>query len=439
MDYQDKNVIIIGLGVTGLSCVDYFLSKNVIPRVLDTRQQPPALEHLDKRVIFHGGSLRLDWLLEADLIVVSPGIALSTPELKLAAEKGIEIIGDIELFCREINQLKDKKIVAITGSNGKTTVTTLVGEMAKATGQSVAVGGNIGEPVLTLLSNDYDIYVLELSSFQLETTFSLRATVATILNITEDHMDRYPEGIKQYTQAKQRIYHHAQACIFNADDRLTQPKEGCCHCCVQFGVAQGDYRLNSNGQSLIIHGDTVLDIKQMNLFGLHNYMNALVALAIADQLAITREISLTVLKQFKGLPHRFELVHEKHGIRWINDSKATNVGSTEAALRSIKCAGRIHLLLGGDGKQADFSPLKPYLLNNIIVYAFGRDRQLIAQLKPESTTQFETMAQAMKQIVLNVQAGDIVLLSPACASLDQFKNYMERGKQFAILAKELGA
>lgn len=439
MGYQDKKVVIVGLGVTGLSCVNYFLDKKVIPRVMDTRQYPPAIEHLDKRVIFHGGNLQLDWLLDADLIVVSPGIALSTPELKLAAEKGIEIIGDIELFCREVNQLKTKRIVAITGSNGKTTVTTLVGEMAKAAGKSVVVGGNIGEPALTLLSADYDLYVLELSSFQLETTFSLSATVATILNITEDHMDRYPEGLKQYAQAKQRIYHHAKACIINADDPLTQPTAGGCQHCIQFGVAQGDYTLDNNAQNLVIHGKVVLDTKQMKLCGLHNYTNALVALAIADELAIPREITLSVLKQFHGLAHRFELVHEKHGVRWINDSKATNVGSTEAALRSIKCDGRLHLLLGGDGKKADFSSLKPYLQNNIVIYAFGRDRQLIAQLKPEMTTQFETMTQAMSQIVLNVHAGDIVLLSPACASLDQFKNYIERGEKFATLAKELGA
>ncbi|QIQ20970.1 UDP-N-acetylmuramoyl-L-alanine--D-glutamate ligase [Zophobihabitans entericus] len=440
MNYQGKNIVIIGLGITGLSCVNYFLAQGVIPKVIDTRTEPAGLDKLDKRVAYHLGSLRLDWLLEADLIVSSPGIALATPELQKAAEQGVEIVGDIELFCREVNKLGNKKIAAITGANGKTTVTTLVGEIVKASGISVGVGGNIGQDALSLLEHDYDIYVLELSSFQLETTSSLKATVATILNITEDHMDRYPLGIAQYTAAKQRIYHQAMHCLINADDPLTVPETGFSDRCIEFGLHQGDYSLDTRYQHLLVDGEAVFDTADMQLIGLHNYTNALAALAIADKLGIDRAVTYSVLKQFKGLPHRFELVHEHRGVRWINDSKATNVGSTEAALRSLVYQGHLYLLLGGDGKAADFSPLIPYLQkDNITIYSFGRDRQLLAKLKPESTVVVETMAEAMKEIATKVKPDDVVLLSPACASLDQFKNYVERGNVFAQLAKEFDA
>lgn len=438
INYQDKNVIIIGLGITGLSCVDYFLAQGVVPRVIDTRQHPTGLEQLDSRVATHLGSLNVEWLLSADLIVTSPGIALATPELQQAAEKGIEIVGDIELFCREVNQLPNKKIAAITGANGKTTVTTLVGEMAKAAGMRVGVGGNIGAAALTLLNQDVDMYVLELSSFQLETTSSLRATAATILNISEDHMDRYPQGIKQYVAAKQRIYTHAETCVVNCDDALTLPEQGYSDRCVEFGLLQGDYYLDKSYQHLVVDGEVVLDTEEMQLIGLHNFTNALAALAIADKLAIPRNVSLTTLKRFKGLAHRFELVHENNGVRWINDSKATNVGSTEAALRSLVCKGHLHLLLGGDGKAADFSPLIPYLQReNMTIYCFGRDKDLLATLRPEVTVKVETMAEAIQLIAKQTKADDVVLLSPACASLDQFKNYIERGNIFTQLAKEL--
>ena len=439
INYQDKKVVIIGLGVTGLSCVNYFLSKGVIPRVIDTRAHPAGLEQLDARVEYYCGSLLLEWLLDADLIIVSPGVALSTPELVKAKQLGIEIVGDIELFCREVNLQSNKNIVAITGSNGKTTVTTLVGEIVKTAGINVGVGGNIGQPALTLLAQNCDCYVLELSSFQLETTSSLRATAATILNISEDHMDRYPLGLIQYAEAKQRIYHQAENCIINYDDKLTYPMDNELQSRCYFGLADGQYHLDQAYQTLMINNEVIIATNQINLLGLHNYLNILAALAIADKLGVPREISLNVIRSFKGLPHRFELVHQNKGVVWINDSKATNVGSTEAALNSLVCHGTLFLLLGGDGKSADFSPLVPYLNNrNIIIYCFGRDRSLLAKLKPESTVIVETMQEAIKDLANKVQTDDVVLLSPACASLDQFKNYMERGDVFTHLAKELG-
>ncbi|WP_392560821.1 UDP-N-acetylmuramoyl-L-alanine--D-glutamate ligase [Orbus sturtevantii] len=440
-NYQGKNIVIMGLGITGLSCVDYFLAKNVIPKVIDTRTEPSGLERLDARVLYHVGSVNVEWILAADLIVVSPGIALSTPELVKAQQRGIQIVGDIELFCREVNLLDNKKIAAITGANGKTTVTTLVGDIAKSSGLRVGVGGNIGKPALALLDDDYDIFVLELSSFQLETTYSLQATAATILNISEDHMDRYPDGIRQYTAAKQRIYTNAQNCIINHDDKLTYPQFTSHNTrCIEFGLQNGMYHLDQDYQHLVVNDNIVLDSAKMQLFGVHNYLNVLAALAISDALGIDNKISLQTIKNFKGLPHRFELVFEHNGVKWINDSKATNIGSTVAALKSVICQGSLYLLLGGDGKSADFSSLVPYLSKqkDIQIYCFGRDREQLAQLKPEVTTTLVTMKQAMLAIAQRVKRNDIVLLSPACASLDQFKNYAERGNVFTALAKELG-
>lgn len=439
VNYQDKQIIIIGLGITGLSCVDYFLDKNIMPKVMDTRMAPSNLDQLDKRVECYLGGLNLNWILEADLIIVSPGIALFTPELQQAAEKGIEIIGDIELFCREVNQQNDKKIVAITGANGKTTVTSLAYEIVKASGKKVGIGGNIGAPALTLLKQSYDIYVLELSSFQLETTHSLRATVATILNISEDHMDRYPQGMMQYVAAKQKLYKNAKYCLFNDDDELTKPHE-IDATLLSFGIAQGDYHLDEGYHHLVFENKPVLATEQMQLSGCHNFINALVALAIADKLAIARSVSLKTITEFNRLPHRFELILDKNGIKWINDSKATNVGSTEAALKSVVYHRKLFLLLGGDGKSADFSPLTPYLKNsNIEIYCFGRDRFILSKLAPQITTITTTLAESMQMIITKVKSGDVVLLSPACASLDQFKNYIERGNVFSQLAKQLVA
>lgn len=439
LNYQDKKIVIVGLGITGLSCVNYFLSKNVVPKVIDTRLKPSGAEQLDNRVPFHFGDLNVDWLLNADLIVVSPGLPLSTPAIQAAKNNGVEIVGDIELFCREVNLLNHKKIAAITGANGKTTVTTLVGEIVKNADIKVGVGGNIGLPVLTLLAQNYDVYVLELSSFQLETTSSLHATVATILNISEDHTDRYPLGLQQYIDAKQRIYQQAKCCVTNADDVNTLPKSDIVVKQHTFGLSNADYHLSEGQQSLMVGNEVILPVKTINLAGTHNYLNALAALAIADELSIPRIVSIETIKHFKGLAHRFEIIHQAKGVTWINDSKATNVGSTEAALNSVICDGMLFLLLGGDGKSADFSPLLPYLQNRRIeIYCFGQDKSELAKLKPDVTTITQTMQDAMELIARKVKNTDVVLLSPACASLDQFKNYAERGQIFANLAKELG-
>ena len=413
------------------------MARGVTPRVMDTRVAPAGLDKLPEAVERYVGGLNEDWLLTADLIVASPGIALAHPSLSAAADAGVEIVGDIELFCREAQA----PIIAITGSNGKSTVTSLVGEMAKAAGLNVGVGGNIGLPALMLLDAERELYVLELSSFQLETTSSLRAAAATILNVTEDHMDRYPLGLQQYRAAKLRVYENARACIVNADDALTMPVRGADDRCISFGVDVGDYHLNrQQGETwLRVKGEKVLNVKEMKISGQHNYSNALAALALADAAGLPRASSLKALTTFTGLAHRFQLVLEHNGVRWINDSKATNVGSTEAALNGLHLDGTLYLLLGGDGKSADFTPLSRYLTgDNVRLYCFGRDGAQLAALRPDVAVQTETMEQAMRQIAPQVVAGDMVLLSPACASLDQFKNFEQRGDIFARLAKELG-
>ena len=413
------------------------MARGVTPRVMDTRVAPAGLDKLPEGVERYVGGLNEDWLLTADLIVASPGIALAHPSLSAAADAGVEIVGDIELFCREAQA----PIIAITGSNGKSTVTSLVGEMAKAAGLNVGVGGNIGLPALMLLDPERELYVLELSSFQLETTSSLRAVAATILNVTEDHMDRYPLGLQQYRAAKLRVYENARACIVNADDALTMPVRGADDRCISFGVDVGDYHLNrQQGETwLRVKGEKVLNVKEMKISGQHNYSNALAALALADAAGLPRASSLKALTTFTGLAHRFQQVLEHNGVRWINDSKATNVGSTEAALNGLQLDGTLYLLLGGDGKSADFTPLSRYLTgDNVRLYCFGRDGAQLAALRPDVAVQTETMEQAMRQIAPQVLPGDMVLLSPACASLDQFKNFEQRGDVFARLAKELG-
>lgn len=431
-NYLGEQVVIIGLGLTGLSCVDFFRRRCVTPRVMDTRFTPPGLEKLPADVPRHLGSLHEQWLLEATLIVTSPGVPLSHPALATS----VAIIGDIELFAREASA----QVVAITGSNGKSTVTRMVGEMAAAAGWQVGVGGNIGLPALTLLDSPCQLYVLELSSFQLETTHSLKAAAATVLNISEDHMNRYPLGLQQYRAAKLEIYHDAAVCVVNAEDSLTLPGRAHDARCISFGAERGDYCLRRHaGQTwLMARGEPLMKGAELRGGGRHHYANALAALALADTLGIPRAASLAALRHFRGLAHRFELVHERRGVRWINDSKATNVGSTEAALNGLEVTGTLHLLLGGDGKSADFTPLAQCLQGTSVqLYCFGQDGAQLAALRPEAATLTETLEQAMRIIGSRVKAGDLVLLSPACASLDQFGNFEVRGNVFTRLAREV--
>ena len=429
--YQNKKIAVIGLGKTGLSCVHFLRNKKARVRVMDTRLHPAGADSLPPDVPLHMGGLNQQWLLESDMIVASPGVALKTPEIQTALAAGIGVVGDIELFCREAI----KPIIAITGSNGKSTVTTLVYEMAKAAGVKAAMGGNIGIPALSLLEQDIDLYVLELSSFQLETTYSLRAAAATVLNISEDHMNRYAD-LEAYRQAKLKIYHQAAVILVNHDDLLTYPTQvesGHQWC---FGAQNADYSLKTVAGKLcfMARDEVILPCDEAALSGRHNAMNILAATALAQAAGINLAGIRTALRTFKGLPHRFQLAHFAHGVRWINDSKATNVGSTVAALTDLDVAGTLHLLLGGDGKGADFSPLRP-LINqpHVVCYCFGQDGKSLAALAKRRYL-FATMAQAIEFLRPTLKAGDMVLLSPACASLDQFDSFEQRGDVFSALA-----
>ncbi|SMB88382.1 UDP-N-acetylmuramoylalanine--D-glutamate ligase [Pasteurella testudinis DSM 23072] len=427
-NYKGKKVTVLGLGKSGLSCIDFFADKGAELRVIDTRKQAQTLPDFVKEA--HFGSIPQQWLLESDLIVISPGLALATPEVQTALQAGVEIVGDIELFCRATN----KPIIAITGSNGKSTVTSLVNAMAESAGIKVGMGGNIGIPALSLLKQNCDLYVLELSSFQLETTRSLKAKAATVLNVTEDHMDRYAD-LQTYRQAKLAIYHHAETAVINEEDPLTQAVQQSAVKTRSFG-AQGDYHLlqQDNRTFLAFQNQTILATDEMQLVGRHNYMNALAALALCDAAGVDRTAACQALRQFKGLEHRFQLVTRAGGIIWINDSKATNVGSTLAALQGLNVIGTLYLLLGGDGKGADFSELaKAVNQADIQLYCFGRDGAQLVQLSAQSQL-FDTMQSAVAALRPQLKSGDMVLLSPACASLDQFANFEQRGAEFARLA-----
>ncbi len=429
-----NQVVIIGLGKTGLSCVNYFMQRGIKPVVMDTRENPPGKDELPPACQLITGPLDQDILCQADLIISSPGIALSTPALQAAQSAGVEIIGDIELFAREAKA----PVVAITGSNGKSTVTTLVGLMAAEAGWHVGIGGNIGTPALDLLLKPADLYVLELSSFQLETTYSLKPEAAVILNLSEDHLDRY-EGMAGYLAAKQRIFTNANHILVNRDDAATYPKSQ--NVWMSFGLDEKEYgRITVNEQLFLsVYGEPVLSVNDLHIVGAHNQMNALAAMALADAVGIPRQAQITVLKSFTGLAHRCQFVREVNGTRWINDSKATNVGSTLAAVAGVNesVSGRLWLLAGGLGKGQDFSPLKPLLENQIYqMVCFGKDADILLGLAP-NTIKVPDLDTGVALIAEAAKPGDWVLLAPACASMDQFKNFEHRGQHFAELVAGL--
>ncbi|MCC4799572.1 UDP-N-acetylmuramoyl-L-alanine--D-glutamate ligase [Enterovibrio norvegicus] len=433
-DTAKKQIVVIGLGMTGLSVVNHLLRKggNVDIKVIDTRVTPPGAEQLPSNVALHAGGWNMDWLLSADQIVASPGVALATPELQDAAAKGIEIVGDIELFARDVSA----PVIGITGSNGKSTVTSLVGEMAKAAGVNVGVGGNIGFAALDMLANDHALYVLELSSFQLETTSSLDLASAVFLNLSEDHMDRYT-GMDDYRDAKLRIYDQARLAVWNQDDVQTKPLSH--EMAISFGFSDGEYTLTlRDGQEwLTAKGEQIMPVSDIALVGRHNVANCLSAMALADSVGIDRQAQCQAMREYRGLAHRCQQVLEQDGVLWVNDSKATNPASTLAALDGLQLAGRLHLLVGGDGKGADFSSLKPVLNTlNVTLYCYGRDGHAFAVLV-DAPVVTETMQAAMDIAARDATSGDMVLLSPACASFDQFTNFMVRGDTFAAYAKEI--
>lgn len=434
--------IVLGLGQTGLSLVRWLVAEGHSVRVHDTRTQPPGLDQLQQefpQVEFVGGVLAADSLLQCARILISPGLSRQQPAVQAALAAGIPVIGDVELFASRVQA----PVIAITGSNGKSTVTTLVGEVLRMAGIQAVVGGNIGIPVLELLQHPADLYVLELSSFQLESTDSLRPVAATILNLSEDHMDRY-EGMADYLTAKQRIYRGAQTAVINRDDWQTELPAGQAVSRLSFGfdvpdAGQFGLRTDASGIQWLAEGtDLLLPVSSLKIQGLHNAANALAALALVRAAGIDPKAGLAALTEFGGLAHRCEWVGSARGAHWYNDSKATNVGATEAALhglgRNRSKGTRLVLLAGGDGKGADFSSLSHYLANYVdLLLVFGRDAGQLAAICPASVPhqQCETLMDAIEIAAAWVRPEDMVLLSPACASLDQFRNFEHRGQVFA--------
>ncbi|WP_319536179.1 UDP-N-acetylmuramoyl-L-alanine--D-glutamate ligase [uncultured Vibrio sp.] len=427
------NVVVVGLGITGLSVVKH-LRKNqpqLVVKVIDTRANPPGADRLPEGVELHSGGWNTEWLAEADLVVTNPGIALATPEIQSVLGQGTPVVGDIELFAWAVT----KPVVAITGSNGKSTVTDLTGVMAKAAGLNVGVGGNIGVPALDLLEQEADLYVLELSSFQLETTSSLKLKAAAFLNLSEDHMDRY-ESMADYRSAKLRIFNHAELAVVNRDDQETLPDHDMP--VVTFGDDEQAFGLEADGEKtwLLDHGQRVIASDELKLVGKHNLSNGLVVLALLKAVGIDYLNTLNALKNYTGLTHRCQVVKDNQGVKWVNDSKATNIASTMAALSGLELAGKLYLLVGGVGKGADFTPLEPVFATlNLQLCCFGVDGDEFLPLHP-SAIRFNTMEDVIQQISSQLKAGDMVMLSPACASFDQFDNFMARGDAFAALAKK---
>jgi len=435
--------IIIGLGVTGFSIARYFTARQIPFIMVDTQAQPTRLaefQQLYPTVPVHLGPLNTDILCNCEQIALSPGVPLSTPELQTALQHGVEIVGDIELFAREVTA----PVIAITGSNGKSTVTSLVGEIAQQAALSVAVGGNLGTAALDLLLDQpkAELFVLELSSFQLETTTALHPKAATILNISADHCDRYP-SMAEYIAAKQRIYCDAKTTVYNLEDTATAPAVINSEARVAFTLNQPTAAqwglITVDNQVWLAKGtEHLLPIDKIQLQGRHNLANALAACALSEAVGISWQAMQQALQQFSGLPHRCQFVGESSGVRWINDSKGTNVGATIAALEGLgsPTQANIVLIAGGDGKDADFSPLLNFKDCLRAVILLGKDAaKLKAVFSPYLPCYLvQDLASAVRMAGENAKSGDIVLLSPACSSLDMFRNYAHRGELFSELA-----
>jgi UDP-N-acetylmuramoylalanine--D-glutamate ligase len=442
---SDQFRIVVGLGKSGMSLVRYLASQGTSFAVVDTRENPPELETLRiqyPHVEVRCGELDADFLGRASELYVSPGLSLQTPAIQKVAEQGVRLSGDIDLFAR----LARAPIVAITGSNAKSTVTTLVGEMARKAGKRVGVGGNLGTPALDLLDDNVELYILELSSFQLETCERLNAQVATVLNVSEDHMDRY-SGMAAYHLAKHRIFRGVHQVVVNRDDPLSRPLVSEQVPCWTFGCGQPDFngfglRERDGEKWLAFQFTPLMPVKDLKIRGAHNQANALAALALGHAAGLPFEPMLEALREFSGLAHRCQWVGERAGVHYYNDSKATNVGAALAAIEGLgsDIAGKLVLLAGGDGKGADFEPLrKPVSAFCRAVVLLGRDAARLADsLNSDiAVVHVATLEEAVERAAQLAEPGDAVLLSPACASLDMFRNFEERGRLFAQAVETL--
>jgi UDP-N-acetylmuramoylalanine--D-glutamate ligase len=456
LELKNKRVLVLGLGETGLSALRWLEAQGAILYAADSRDNPPNLDSLIRsmpHLTVYTGQFKQAVLLDAELIVISPGVPLSDPAVKAAIEQGIPVVGDVELFAQ--NRLKNTKVIGITGSNGKTTVTTLVGEICKQAGLKTIVAGNIGLPVLdALLMEIPDIYVLELSSFQLETTSSLILDAATVLNVTEDHMDRYAT-FEDYANAKARILARAKTVILNRDDALTLAmniENSATRNAFTFGLNTAptakDFGLTINdGIQFLAAGQRKLcKASELKITGQHNLANALAATALCSAVGIENEAIIATLRNFKGLPHRVEWVANIDNVDFYDDSKGTNVGATCAAITGMiknDMPQKVVLIAGGDGKGQDFTPLASAVQSNCrAVVLFGRDAKLIESVLLATDTpiyQALNLPEAVNIAKKIAISGDAILLSPACASFDMFKNYVHRAEVFIDAVKQLEA
>ena len=438
--------VVAGLGISGVSAVNFLHEQGYRVAVTDSRAVPPGHDKIPTEVQTHFGQFDQELLLQAEEIIISPGLDPKLPEIQAAIAKGIPVISEIQILRRAT----DKPIVAITGSNAKSTVTTLIGLMALQAGVKVAVGGNLGRPALDLTHDDPDVYILELSSFQLETTSHLNAAVAVVLNVSEDHLDRHGDMFGYHT-AKHRIFQGVKKVVYNRDDSLTRPLVPDVTPMQSFGLNAPDLNQygilrEDDGTIWLARGrERLLKSSEMYIQGTHNVANALACLALGEAIGLPLEKMLETLKIFKGLEHRCEFVKEVQHVRYYNDSKGTNIGATLAALDGLGAAievqgGKVAIILGGQGKGQDFTALR----NSLQKYAkvavlIGEDRPVIEKAIEGTTTLLhaESLQEAVALCQQNTHVHDVVLLSPACASFDMFTGYPERGHRFVEYVNKL--
>jgi UDP-N-acetylmuramoylalanine--D-glutamate ligase len=438
--------VVVGLGSSGVSAVRHLIQKGIPVAVTDSRQNPPNLAvflHEFPNVAVSLGKLDEALLAKATKIVMSPGVSLKEPAIVQQISRGTQVVGDIELFAQDAHA----PVIAITGTNAKSTVTTLVGKMAEAAGVNVQVGGNLGIPALDLLTTPRpELFVLELSSFQLETTYSLAPKVATVLNVTPDHMDRYA-SVKDYCDAKHRIYSHAEIVVCNRDDPQTECHDPSVKRKLYFTLNEPKANefglINQNGDIYLAYeNQALMSVQELPILGRHYQANALASLALGFGYGLPMQAMLETLIQFKGLPHRCQLVRKRNGVYWYNDSKGTNVGATLAAIDGLgpEIQGKLILIAGGVGKNADFSPMVPAIEKYVkTVVLIGDAAPVLAKVIGDRVeTRFaKTMDEAIGLADSVAECNDSVLLSPACASFDMFNNFEHRGEVFAELVAAL--
>lgn len=439
----ESKILVVGLGVTGLSVAKFLRHYGYDFAIVDSRAKPPCIGDLNEQfpdiAVFTGGFDQPAFAV-ATHMVVSPGVSLSEYPIEQAILRQVKVISDIDLFVCATTQ----PIAAITGSNGKSTVTTLLGKMADYAGKKAAVGGNLGTPALDLLQHEQtvELYVLELSSFQLERTSVLNAVAATVLNVTPDHIDRHG-NLERYAAGKSKIFNGDGVMVLNVDDAIVRAMRDPHRKTVTFGINQAadvSVEFGRGERAWIVHsGQRLMPTDELQLEGRHNLENALAAMALGSTLGFDNQAMCQALRDFTGLEHRMQRVAEINGVVWINDSKATNTGACIAALQG-GYDKKVVLIAGGDAKGAEMHELAAVIKAKAkAVILMGKDAELIRQALHGGikVSMVETMQQAVLEAARLAQQGEYVLLSPACASLDQYKNYQERGQKFMEAVRRL--